>query len=100
MATTTAAEPHYPTSAELASMRRMLADRLPNGDQSRRAVYHVPADGGAWPHERERGIGYRDNRPYWWDNDPLSIARREANRMRRAAAERAEFLAGLARIAA
>ena len=68
---------HYPTSAELASLR--LAYRgsaVPY--QSYRSADHVSPLGGALPAERVHGIGFRRV----GDGGHLTEARREASRMR------------------
>ena len=75
---------HYPTSAELASLR--LAYRgsaVPY--QSYRSADHVSPLGGALPAERVHGIGHSPDAERIWQRDGWSVgdaARREASRMR------------------
>ena len=86
---------HYPTTAELAAFRFAASPcrhqdrgRAPHGWQ---ACGLTHPDRGAWPHEREHGIGYDYLR-----SDYLipPMARREAARIRHAAFEDALFEVG------
>lgn len=80
---------HYPTTAELAAFRRSIVDasKHPHWNEPVAPFGRTP---GAWPHEREQGIGYtfgqqsrlRRGRPFEWPSAE-AFARREANRMRR-----------------
>ena len=75
---------HYPTSAELAAFRRSIATPSMAADPF--WVCCPSPESGAWSHERERGIGYRDRGSVFDDiYYPAVTARREASRMRTAA---------------
>lgn len=79
---------HYPTTAELAAFRRdwalsIAAWPLPRTGDTHAPGFTYPPNGGAWPHEREHGIGAR-----LWLLPYEVAARREANRMRREAWQR------------
>lgn len=97
----TEAAPWYPTSAELAAFRctfdadeampgivaadYMAGPRYPTTRIGSKSVSVTP--GGAWPHEREHGIGYRHRQDRADDPAMLHgpLARREANKLRREA---------------
>ncbi len=88
-------ENHYPTGAELAAFRLASAGTrqgivggVPMTFYPVGYEFH-PADGRAWPHEREHGIGYsrRLSSAFGTFDMPTEgdIARREAARIRHAA---------------
>ncbi len=104
----------YPTSAELAAMRREFSEATGNADPrfpgtvpalqhpyryDRTALPHeagscLPVNrGGAWLQERKHGIGQRGYDPAFgaYALDDLTDARREAARIRHAAFERITF---------
>lgn len=91
---------HYPTTAELAAHRRSIAPEVPNttggfpwpnmkDGQGRSMFLLVSPANGAWPHEREQGIGWFAW-ALWVDSAGVAIspdaawaiARREASRLR------------------
>ena len=94
--------PHYPTSAELAAFRRARFFIGPDGmGTNPGSVWgwvnpatgrptmpfglDHPRDGGAWPHERERGIGHTCPPPMIANDDDelwCEGLRRKANRLR------------------
>jgi hypothetical protein len=73
--------PHHPTSAELAAFRRSLMGPYRHD----LAPFTASSDGGAWSHERDRGIGYHEGdlvRHVDTVANVLLHARREAAAMR------------------
>jgi hypothetical protein len=79
---------HYPSTAELAAFRRAILSQHP-GTAEHPARFVTLANGRAWPHERQHGIGWTQA-DYAMD-EPIvnpSHARREASAMRSRAFDR------------
>ncbi len=77
---------HYPTTAELAAFRERISwhSRAPHEIAARVGMI-APVDGGAWPDERQHGIGWRlAAAPYAdtiWPHRAL-LARQDASALR------------------